>query len=152
MADTTSSSQSVGAAVPRQASRATPEPTGWVGWIVFAATIMVVVGSFQVIQGLVAIFKDDYYLVAKSGLVVNVDYAAWGWTHLVAGAIILAAGVALFTGQMWARVVGVILAGLSAILNFAFIAAYPWWSTIVIALDVLVILAITMHGREMRQV
>lgn len=151
MTDTTSSSPGVGATVPRQA-RTEPEPTGWVGWIVFAGVMMVMIGTFHMIQGLIALFKDEYYLVGKSGLTVEVDYTAWGWTHLIAGAIVFAAGLGLFAGQMWARVVGVVLAVVSAVLNFAFIAAYPFWSSIVIALDVFVIYALTAHGREMKSV
>ncbi|MGZ4590904.1 MAG: DUF7144 family membrane protein [Actinomycetes bacterium] len=151
MTDTTSS-QGVGATVPRQASRATPEATGWVGWIIFAGTMMVLVGTFHIIQGLVAVFNDKYYLVAKSGLVVHVDYTAWGWVHMIGGVILIGAGLGLFTGRMWARVVGVIVAGASMLLNFAFIASYPFWSAIVIALDVFVILALTVHGREMKSV
>lgn len=152
MADTRSSSTGVGASMPRQASRTAPQPTGWVGWIVFAATMMAVIGGFQMIQGFVALFKDSYFVVAKSGLAVEIDYTAWGWTHLALGAILLATGIALFSGRMWARVIGVIVAGLSALVNFAFIEAYPWWSAIVIALDVFVIWALTVHGQEMKSV
>jgi hypothetical protein len=71
---------------------------------------------------------------------------------MIAGAVVFAAGLGLFAGQMWARVVGVVLAVASALLNFAFIAAYPFWSTIVIAMDVFVIYALTVHGREMKAV
>ena len=113
--------------------------------------MMVMVGIFHAIQGLVAVFQDDYYLVAKSGLTVHLDYTAWGWTHLILGVVVAAAGVALFSGKMWARVVGVIVAGLSLLVNFAFIAAYPFWSVIVIAMDIFVILALTVHGREMKE-
>jgi hypothetical protein len=128
-----------------------PQQTGWVGWIVFAATMMLLMGTFHLVQGLVAIFKDDYYVVGKSGLVVQLDYTAWGWTHVIFGAIVIAAGIGLFTGQFWARLVGIALAGISALLNFVFIAAYPFWSMIIIAVDVFVILALTVHGREMKQ-
>jgi hypothetical protein len=138
--------------MPRQGSRAAPAPTGWVGWIVFAGVMMVMVGTFHVIEGLIAVLKDEYYLVADSGLTVSVDYTAWGWTHMIAGAVVFAAGLGLFAGQMWARVVGVVLAVASALLNFAFIAAYPFWSSIVIAMDVFVIYALTVHGREMKAV
>lgn len=139
------------AAAARQAA-AEPQPTGWVAWIFFAATMMLILGVFHAIQGLVAIFNDSYYLVGKSGLTVQVDYTAWGWTHLVLGVLVAAAGVALFTGRTWARVVGVAVAALSALVNIGFLAAYPVWSTILIALDVLVIWAITVHGAEMRDV
>jgi len=145
-------SSPVGSSVPRQSSRRAPEPTGWVGWIAFAGTMMVIVGIFHVIQGLVALFDDEYYLVGKNGLTVHVDYTAWGWVHLIAGIVVAAAGFGVYSGKMWARVVGVLVALGSAILNFAFIAAYPFWSTIVIAIDVFVILALTVHGKEMESV
>ena len=150
MAETTSQ-KGVGSTVPRQSSRSAAPPSGWVGWIIFAGTMLVLVGSLHIIQGLVAVFNDEYYLVAKSGLVVHADFTAWGWTHIIGGAIIIAAGFGLYTGQMWARVVGVIFASLSILVNFAFMAAYPFWSAIVIALDVFIILALTVHGREVQE-
>jgi hypothetical protein len=125
--------------------------TGWVGWIAFAGTMMVLLGSFHVIQGLVAVFKDEYFVVGKSGLVVNVDYTTWGWVHIIGGLIIAGAGVALFTGKVWARTIGVLLAMVSAIVNISFLAAYPIWSTIMITVDILVIWALTVHGSEMKE-
>jgi hypothetical protein len=146
----TASSANLSSSIPRQSSRAVPDPTGWVGWIFFAGTMMAMVGIFHVIQGLVAIFDDGYYVVGSSGLTVHATYTTWGWTHLIIGVVVFAAGLGLFSGLMWARVAGVLVATLSAIVNFAFIASYPFWSTIVIALDVFVILALTVHGREVK--
>jgi hypothetical protein len=145
----TSASRQTGA-VPRQSSRPTSAPSGWVGWISFAGIMMIIIGAFHAMQGLVAVFNSDYYLVTKNGLTVHLDYTAWGWTHIIGGVVIVAAGLGLMAGQTWARVVGVILAGLSALLNFAFIASYPFWSTIVIAMDVFVIMALTVHGKEIK--
>jgi hypothetical protein len=127
-----------------------PEMTGWVGWVVFAGLMMIMLGFFQAIEGLVAIFDDGYYLVRPDGLVVNVDYTTWGWLHLIVGVLAIAAGLGLIAGNIVARVVAVGLALLSAVLNLAFIAAYPVWSTIVIAVDVIVIYAIIVHGRELQ--
>jgi len=127
-----------------------PEPTGWAGWVVFASMMMIMVGSFQAIIGLVALFDSGYYVVTANNLVVNVDYTGWGWTHLILGALAVAAGFGLIAGQMWARVVGIAMALVSAVVNLAFMAAYPWWSITVIALDILVIYAIAMHGRELK--
>lgn len=132
--------------------RGVPEPTGWVGWIMFAATMMLMLGTFHAISGLVALFRDDYYLVSKNGLVVHADYTAWGWTYLIGGIILIATGAALLAGQTWARIVGVGIALLSAVLNLAFFAAYPWWSAIMITVDILVIWALTVHGGEMKAV
>jgi hypothetical protein len=125
--------------------------SGWVGWIVFAGIILMVLGVFQVIQGLVALFRSGYYLVAPSGLVLAVDYTTWGWVHLVLGVLAFATGPGLLYGRTVARVAGVVLAILSAILNLAFIAAYPVWSVLVIALDIVVIYAIVVHGRELQR-
>jgi hypothetical protein len=124
------------------------ERTGWVGWIFFAGIILIMVGSFQAIAGLVALFNDEYYLVGSSGLVVSVDYTAWGWVHLVLGVVAFCTGIGMMLGQRWARITGIILAVLSAIVNLAFVAAYPVWSILVIALDVIVIYALAVHGRE----
>jgi len=127
-----------------------PDPTGWTGWVVFAAFMMILLGTFQAVEGLVAIFDDGYYHVRESGLVINVDYDAWGWVHLVLGAVIVLAGVGVLAGNILARTVGVVLAAVSAVLNLLFIEAYPIWSVIVITVDVLVIYALIVHGRELR--
>jgi hypothetical protein len=127
-----------------------PAPTAWTGWVVFAAFMMIMVGVLQAIEGLVAIFDDGFYHVTSSGLVLNVNYNVWGWTHLLLGVLILVSGLGVLTGNLAARTVAVILAGLSALANLAFIEAYPIWSVIVITVDVLVIYALTVHGGELR--
>jgi hypothetical protein len=127
------------------------EPTGWAGWAVFAGVMLVLVGAFQAIDGLVALFKDDIYVVRPDGLVVNVDYTAWGWVHLLLGIVLIAAGVAIFSGRVWGRTLGVIAALISAVLNFAFIPAYPVWSILIITVDVFVIYALIAHGGELRE-
>jgi hypothetical protein len=124
--------------------------SAWLGWVVFAAVIAITMGVFEAIEGLVAIFKDQYYLVGSSGLVVSVDYTVWGWVHLVIGVAAVAAGVGLLQGRNWGRIVVIVLAGLSAIVNLGFLSAYPAWSTIVIALDVIVIYALTVHWKDVR--
>src|SRR5690242_20093274 len=127
-----------------------PPATGWAGWVVFGGVMLIMVGLFQAIQGLVALFDDGFYLVRASGLVVDVNYNTWGWTHLAIGVIAALTGLGLLAGNIVARVLGVVIAVLSALVNLAFISAYPVWSTIVIALDVIVIYAIIVHGRELK--
>ena len=129
----------------------TPEaPSGWTGWIAFAGVMMLMMGTFHAIQGFVALFQDTYYLIGSEGLIVSVDYTTWGWVHLILGTVVVLAGLALLVGQMWARVVAVILAFGSALVNIAFMGAYPLWSLMMIAVDVLVIWAVTVHGKEMK--
>jgi hypothetical protein len=129
-----------------------PAATGWTGWIVFAGVMLIMLGVFHVIEAVVALFREDFYLVGSSGLAVHVDYAAWGWAHLILGVLAGLAGVGLLAGNMVARVVGVGVAMLSALANMAFVPAYPVWSLIIITFDVLVIWAINVHGREMKSV
>ena len=125
--------------------------TGWTGWVVFAGIMMMLVGILHALDGLVAIVKDQvYYTGANARLVVSVDYTTWGWVHLIVGVVVVLAGFAVLTGAMWARIVGICLACLSVVLNIAFLAAYPVWSITIIALDVLVIYALAVHGRELK--
>lgn len=124
-------------------------PTAWVGWVYFASAMMVLVGGLQAIVGLVALFKDEFFVVTRGGTLAF-DFTTWGWIHLIGGILIVLAGFAVMAGSMWGRVIGVILAVLSAMANLAFLGSYPIWSIIVITIDVLVIYALTMHGAEVR--
>lgn len=133
-------------------ARRTARPSGWVGWVIFGCVVMITLGLFHIIDGLVAIFEKGYYLVTSSHLVVHVDYAAWGWAHLVIGAVFLLTGFGVLAGMIWARVIGIALAVISALVNLAFLAAYPVWGLILIALDIVVIYALAMHGREMKAI
>jgi uncharacterized protein (DUF983 family) len=112
--------------------------------------MLIMLGAFQIIEGLVALFDDGFYAVKSNGLMVHVDYNTWGWVHLVIGVVGILAGLGLLVGNMAARIVAVGIAFLSAVVNLAFISAYPIWSTIMITLDVLVIFAIIVHGRELK--
>lgn len=123
------------------------KPTGWVGWIYFASAMLLLIGGLEAIAGLTAIFKDNYYLVTQSHLLVF-NYTAWGWIHLVLGVLIFLAGLAVMSGRMWGRVVAIFLAVLSILGNLSFISAYPLWSIVAITLNVFVIYALTVHGSE----
>jgi len=109
---------------------------------------MFTAGFINIIEGLVALFKDGYYLVRPSGLIVQVNYTTWGWTLLLFGIVLVVVGYGVAVGQTWARVAGVILACLNAVVNLGFISAYPVWIVLVISLDVIVVYALIVHGRE----
>jgi hypothetical protein len=120
--------------------------SGWaIGAIAFAATIMVLIGVFQALAGLVAIFNDDFYVVARN-YTFDLDVSAWGWIHLLVGLAILATGMGLFARKAWAGVAGILLCMLSALVNFFFIPYYPIWSLVIIGLDIWVIWALTRPG------
>jgi uncharacterized membrane protein len=113
-----------------------------IGGITFAATMMVMIGVFEVITGLVAIFNDEFYVVAR-GYTFDLDTTAWGWIHLILGALLVLAGFGLFARATWAGIAALFLAVLSAIENFFFIPYYPFWSLLIIGLNVWVIWALT---------
>jgi len=126
------------------------QTSGWaVGFILFAAIMMIMAGIFQAFAGLVAIFENEFYVATRNYL-FQFDATTWGWIHLILGVVVALAGWGVLAGQTWARVVGITLAVLSAVANFLFIPYYPFWSLTVIALDVFVIWALAAHGREVR--
>ncbi len=114
------------------------------GFVVFAGVIMIMSGVFQAITGLVGVFANEFY-VATRNYVLQFDVTTWGLIHLLVGLLVLFAGFAVMSGQTWARVVGIILVGLSALANFTFIPYYPVWSLLLIALDVVVIWALAVY-------
>jgi hypothetical protein len=123
-------------------------PSGWaVGFTYFGALIMLMVGTFHAIMGFAGILENEFFVVTRN-YVFEFDATAWGWIHLIAGLVVIFAGVGLFNGAVWARTVGVTMAVISAIASFGFIPYYPVWSIVIIALDVAVIWALTAHGRD----
>ena len=119
------------------------EPSGWaMGGVTFAAAMMLLIGTFQVIAGLVAIIDDQFFVVTQN-YTFDLDVTAWGWIHLILGVLLLLAGFGLFGQKVWAGIVAIGLALLTAIENFFFIPYYPFWSIVVIALCVWVIWSLT---------
>ncbi|MET0418316.1 MAG: hypothetical protein ABW022_20070 [Actinoplanes sp.] len=124
--------------------------TGWTGWITFAGVMMVIGGSLNALYGLIAVINDDW-VVWGNRASLYLDISQWGWIHLIIGAALVLSGIGVFSGNILARTVGVIAAAVSLIANFGFIPAYPIWSLVVITIDILVIWALTAHGKEMRE-
>ena len=118
-----------------------------VGWTMFAGIMLILIGAFHAIAGLSGIIKDDFYAVTPN-FVLKFDVTTWGWIHLIGGIIVVLAAFSLFSGAVWARTVGVILAAVSALVSFAWIPLYPIWSLVLIAIDVTVIWALSVHGRD----
>jgi len=121
-------------------------PSGWaVGGITFAGVMMIMIGAFQGIAGLVAIIDDSFYVVGRN-YTFDIDTTAWGWIHLLLGILVLLAGIYLFRGATWAAATAVVLAVISAIANFFFIPYYPFWSLLMIAMAIWVIWSLTRPG------
>ncbi|MFF1877868.1 hypothetical protein [Leifsonia sp. NPDC058230] len=126
------------------------EVTGWVGWARFAAVMLIVNGIFGIFQGFVALLAPDPYFVVARGSLFLFDVSGWGWWTLIIGALLILIGIALLLGATWARVVAIILVIIGAVGQLLLLPAQPWWSSITIGVDILIIYALTVHGRELR--
>ena len=124
------------------------EVSGWaVGWTIYAAVWMWILGFFHALAGFVGIVEDEI-LVATPNYLFQLDTTTWGWIHLVLGILVLLAGFAVFNGSVWARTVGVTIAVVSILVNFAWLPYYPIWGLLMITANSFVIWALTVHGRD----
>jgi hypothetical protein len=123
-------------------------PSGWAGWVGFAGIVLIIQGFITGIQGLMAIVgPDKYYAITDENLFMfNVN--AWGWWSLLIGILLLLTGFALMAGQTWARIIAIILVALSAIGQLFLLSEQPFWSLLIIALDVLILFALTVKWNE----
>lgn len=116
------------------------------GLTTLAGILLLLSGLWSFFAGLAGIINNKFYVITPN-YAFKIDVTAWGWIHLILGIIVVAAGIGLLTGQTWARVVGVVIAVLSALANFLFLPHYPLWSILVIALDLMIIWALLVYGR-----
>jgi hypothetical protein len=124
------------------------EVSEWaVGWTMFAAVMMIMLGVWWIIAGLVAIIDDTFYVVTQEWI-FEFNRSTWGWIHLIMGIVVLFGSFGLFRGDVWARVLGVILAVLSGLVAFSWMPYYPVWGILFIALSIAVIWALTAHGED----
>lgn len=117
------------------------------GLTVFASVLMIVDGVFGVLTGVAALLNDKIY-VSTPGYLYAYDLTTWGWIHLLLGVLIGLAGLAVLRGQAWGRFTGMAMAALSLVANFLFIPHYPFWSILIIALDVAIIWALAVYRRD----
>ena len=118
-----------------------------VGVTIFAAILMILGGIMQALQGMVALANDTFFVVGED-YVFEFDVTTWGWVHLVLGVVVAFAGVGLFSGATWARVVTIMVASVSILINFLWIPYYPIWSLTLVAFGAFVIWAVTAHGHD----
>jgi hypothetical protein len=118
----------------------------WVGWIIFAAVMMWLVGAFQIIGGITAL-TDPEGLVVTNERLLAFDLRVWGWIHIVMGTIVIFAGIGVRAGAAWARAVGITLAGISALSNLVYAPAQTGAPVLIVTIDILVIYALARHAR-----
>lgn len=124
-------------------------PAGWSGWVTFAGLMMIISGTMNALYGFIALVNDRWVVWGNEGVLV-LDITEWGWVHLILGVIVAASGIGVMTGNLVALIVGVVVAAASMLANFAAVPLYPVWSLILISIDVLVIWALVVHGRDRR--
>ncbi len=125
--------------------------TGWVGWVYFAGVLMVLRGISQAFLGITALINKHYLFLTGSNhgvVVTNAHAAAWGWVDLIVGILVLGAGFSLMHGSSWARIFAVVFIGASFLINMAFVSVFPVWAIIAMIVDVFIIYALVVHGRE----
>ncbi len=127
--------------------------TAWAtGGAIFAGAMLVMIGIFQAIEGLAAIINDDFFVV-RGNYTFNLDTTGWGWIHLILGIVVFLVGLGVFAARSWALILGMAVAILSAIANFFFIPYYPFWSILVIAIDVFIVWSLArVYSDEERRV
>jgi hypothetical protein len=114
------------------------------GFAVFAGFIMIMAGTFEAFAGLAAILQDDLFIVTRN-YAYDLDVTTWGWVHLFVGIVVALAGIYVFSGQLWARIIGILAALAAAVVNFMYIPYYPIWSVLIISLCVVVIWALAVY-------
>jgi hypothetical protein len=118
-----------------------------IGFISFASVMMVILGTFHIINGLSAVIDDSFYVV-REGFDLEIDTTTWGWLHILGGILLLAGSLGLLMGATWARVIAIFFAILSVIWNFYSIPYYPAWSILMMAVALGVIWALIFHGKD----
>lgn len=127
------------------------EVSGMVGWVGFASFMLYLAGTFSLIAGFVALFKHTAVYHAATNTLWILDYSQWGWVHIIAGILAIVAAGSLMTGHMYGRIIAVLVALASAVVNMAFVPIYPIWSVIVIVIDILIIYSVVVHAGELKQ-
>ncbi|GEL21160.1 hypothetical protein PSU4_01140 [Pseudonocardia sulfidoxydans NBRC 16205] len=123
------------------------ESTTHKGLVLFGGIMMIVAGAYHALSGVAAILRDQVYL-STPNYTFEFDLTAWGWTHLILGAILVVTGIAIVQGATWGAIVGIALASLSLIANFLFLPYYPLWSILLIAIDVVIVYALVSRLRN----
>ncbi len=133
----------------RDGQMATRKSDGWAGMVVFAGSMLLVIGAFNFFEGLIALFKNEQVVVTPNRFVL-VDLTSWGWSLIIFGIAMAAVGLGLLATQTWARVAGIIVVGINAVWQITSFGAYPIWSLLMLALDVFVLYALTARWSSAR--
>ena len=129
-----------------------PSSDFWAGWVVFAGLMMIIMGVLEALEGLIAIIRDDYYVLTPQQIVVF-DMTTWGWITLIWGIVVAIAGFSLLLQQSWARWFAIVIASLNFIVQLGFVGSnrYPLWALVTMAVNILVLYALIIRWGEVRE-
>ena len=122
---------------------ATVRRTGWTGWITFAGWVMVIIGTLDFFQGLIAVIRDQYYVLTPNQIIVF-DVTTWGWITLIWGIVVVFAGLSLLAGAGWARWFAIVVGSLNFVEQLGFVGSsqYPLWALTSLGLTAVVLYAL----------
>jgi hypothetical protein len=123
--------------------------SGWFAMVIGVGVLLIVLGVWNVFDGLSALFAGGF-VAADAERVLALDVAVWGWVLLAVGVVEVVAGIALFIGARWARVVAVLVAGFNGLVQLAFLAAYPVGAVLIMVVSAVVIWTVVRHGDAAR--
>ncbi len=133
------------------ASHGSADESGWLVWVAFGGVVMFVAGALDVVAGLAALLRPAFFVATAEELVVALQWSVWGGLHLAWGLTLAAIGLGVVRGDRRARMAGVVIAALSAVRNVLFLGVAPVWMTIMVALDLLIVYALVVHGDALRR-
>ena len=133
----------------RVARHGNDEPTGWIAWILFGGLMLVLLGGAHLTVGSLALIRPEALEGSRSDLLLNVNLTTLGWIHIILGVVLMIVGAGLMLGQVWARMLAIVLAVLALVINFAYVSVYPIWSVVSIGLCAVVLYATVAHGSEL---
>ena len=124
----------------------------WAGWVAFAGLLLMVIGGLDFLQGLVAVIRDQYYIVGDNGALV-LDVSQWGWIMMIWGIVLALVGYGLVSAASWARWVAILVVGLNFIAQLGYdgSSGYTLWSLTVIALNIIVLYALIVRWSDAKE-
>jgi hypothetical protein len=114
------------------------------GLVLFSSILLLVVGCFNLIQGIAGVANSHVFVANAHYVFANLR--AWGWITLILGCLQLLAAAGVLAGNELARWFAVSVVGLNAIAQMFFIPAYPFWALTIIAIDVVAIWGLCLYG------
>ena len=117
------------------------------GWVLFAASFLMILGVFNVLYGLIILFNDDAPVLSAAGAVA-MEIAVWGWVIIAIGALEVSAGYSILTGRSWAQYFGIIVGAFGIVSGLLTIEVNTLWGIFAVVINTALVYGLTVHGDE----